>query len=83
MVRRELVRVVEHGTGRRVAGGVKLADGRTLEIGGKTGTDDNRFETVGPQGRTSRVVNRTAAFALSRDPPRERTRDAVRSAPGS
>lgn len=65
VLRRELIGVVEHGTGRRVAGGVKLTDGRTLAIGGKTGTGDNRFETIGPGGRTSRVVNRTAAFAFT------------------
>jgi len=64
VLRRELVGVVEHGTGRRLAGGVVLPDGRRLEIGGKTGTGDNRFETVGPQGRMSRVVNRTAAFTF-------------------
>jgi membrane peptidoglycan carboxypeptidase len=65
VLRRELVGVVEHGTARRMGGGVTLADGRTLEIGGKTGTGDNRFETIGAQGSTSRVVNRTAAFAFT------------------
>ena len=65
ILRHELVGVVEHGTGRRVAGGVALSDGRTLAIGGKTGTGDNRFETMGPQGRTSRVINRTAAFTFT------------------
>jgi membrane peptidoglycan carboxypeptidase len=65
VLRHELIGVVEHGTGRRLAGGVTLRDGRTLAIGGKTGTGDNRFETAGPQGRTSRVVNRTAAFAFT------------------
>jgi membrane peptidoglycan carboxypeptidase len=59
LLHRELVGVVEHGTGRRLAGGVRL-DGRTLEIGGKTGTGDNRFVT----GAASRVVNRTAAFTF-------------------
>lgn len=65
MVKRELVGVVEHGTGRRVAGAVLLADGQRLEIGGKTGTGDNRFEMIGPHGHTSRVVNRTAAFVFT------------------
>lgn len=64
-IRRELVGVVEHGTGRRVAGGVALPDGRVLEIGGKTGTGDNRFETTGPAGASSRVVSRTAAFVFT------------------
>jgi membrane peptidoglycan carboxypeptidase len=63
LLRRELIGVVEHGTGWRVAGGVVLANGRKLEIGGKTGTGDNRFDTTGP-GRISRVVNRTAAFTF-------------------
>jgi membrane peptidoglycan carboxypeptidase len=63
LLQRELVGVVEHGTGRRVAGGVVLDDGRKLAIGGKTGTGDNRFDTAGPGG-TSRVVNRTAAFTF-------------------
>jgi membrane peptidoglycan carboxypeptidase len=65
VLRRELTGVVEEGTGRRLAGGVALPDGRRLEIGGKTGTGDNRFETIRPQGRTSHVVNRTAAFAFT------------------
>jgi len=64
-LRRELVGVVEQGTGRRLAGGVTLADGRVLSIGGKTGTGDNRFITNGPDGRRSRVVNRTATFAFT------------------
>jgi membrane peptidoglycan carboxypeptidase len=65
VLRHELIGVVEHGTGRGVAGGVNLRDGRRLEIGGKTGTGDNRFETDGPHGPTSRVVNRTAAFTFT------------------
>jgi hypothetical protein len=39
---------------------VTLKDGQPLDIGGKTGTGDNRFET----SRSSRVVNRTAAFTF-------------------
>lgn len=65
LLRRELIGVVEHGTGRRVAGGVELPDGRRLAIGGKTGTGDNRFKTAGLYGRTSHVVNRTAAFTFT------------------
>lgn len=61
LLRRELVGVVEQGTGRRLAGGVTLPDGRTLAIGGKTGTGDNRFETA----TSSRVVSRTAAFTFT------------------
>jgi hypothetical protein len=60
LLRHELVGVVEHGTGRRLAGGVTLKNGETLAIGGKTGTGDNRFET----SSASRVINRTAAFTF-------------------
>jgi membrane peptidoglycan carboxypeptidase len=60
VVRRELMGVVEHGTARRLAGGVTLDNGESLVIGGKTGTGDNRFET----SRSSRVINRTAAFTF-------------------
>jgi hypothetical protein len=60
LLRRELVGVVQHGTGRRLAGGVTLKNGQTLDIGGKTGTGDNRFETTS----SSRVINRTAAFTF-------------------
>jgi membrane peptidoglycan carboxypeptidase len=63
VLQRELVGVVEKGTGRRLAGGVVLSDGRRFSIGGKTGTGDNRFETNAPHG--ARVVNRTAAFTFS------------------
>jgi membrane peptidoglycan carboxypeptidase len=63
VLQRELVGVVEKGTGRRLAGGVILRDGRRFSIGGKTGTGDNRFETNAPHG--ARVVNRTAAFTFS------------------
>lgn len=60
LLRHDLVGVVEHGTGRRLAGGVSLENGETLAIGGKTGTGDNRFET----SSSSRVINRTAAFTF-------------------
>ena len=61
-VRRELVGVVEHGTGRRIAGALTLHDGTKVEIGGKTGTGDNRVE-FRDRG-TSRVLNRTATFTF-------------------
>ncbi len=66
LVRREMLGVVENGTGRRLQGGLHLADGKVLPIGGKTGTGDNRFEEFGPGGvlTSSRAVNRTAAFAF-------------------
>ena len=66
LVRHEMLGVVENGTGRRLQGGLKLADGEVLPIGGKTGTGDNRFEKFGPDGvlMSSRPVNRTAAFVF-------------------
>jgi membrane peptidoglycan carboxypeptidase len=64
-LRGELNGVVAHGTGRRLAGGFSLPDGTVFRVGGKTGTGDNRFTTVGPRGRTSRVVNRTATFVFT------------------
>ncbi len=65
LVRKELIGVVEHGTGRRAYGAV-LLDGKPVAIGGKTGTGDNRFESYGPHGQRidSRVVNRTATFVF-------------------
>jgi cell division protein FtsI/penicillin-binding protein 2 len=65
-VRRAMIGVVERGTGRRAYHSVALPGGRTLEVGGKTGTGDNRFEVYGPGGRTidSRVLNRTATFVF-------------------
>jgi membrane peptidoglycan carboxypeptidase len=64
-VRREMVGVVQNGTGRRARGGLRLPDGTVLAVGGKTGTGDNRFE-VASHGSivASRVVNRTAAFVF-------------------
>lgn len=61
-----MIGVVENGTGRRARGGIRLADGTVLSIGGKTGTGDNRFQVFGPHGSLlgSHVVNRTAAFVF-------------------
>jgi membrane peptidoglycan carboxypeptidase len=66
IVRREMVGVVENGTGRRLHGGIKLLDGEVIPVGGKTGTGDNEFRIYGTNGGLlgSRVVNRTAAFAF-------------------
>jgi hypothetical protein len=61
-----MIGVVERGTGRRAYHSVALPGGRALEVGGKTGTGDNRFEVYGPGGRPidSRVLNRTATFVF-------------------
>ncbi|MDA7088712.1 transglycosylase domain-containing protein [Pseudomonas sp. SA3-5] len=65
-LRGALSQVVEGGTARRLQGSFSLADGRLLTLGGKTGTGDNRVETVGRGGRvlSSRAMNRTATFVF-------------------
>jgi membrane peptidoglycan carboxypeptidase len=65
-LRRELIGVVEHGTGRRALGTIVLASGEKVAVGGKTGTGDNRYQVFGPSGRLieSRVINRTATFVF-------------------
>ncbi len=58
--------VVTGGTGQRLATGLPLGDGRTLEVYGKTGTGDQRFDVYAPGARLieSRKVNRTATFVF-------------------
>ncbi|SFH84067.1 Membrane carboxypeptidase (penicillin-binding protein) [Pseudomonas guineae] len=65
-LRSALADVVEAGTARRLLGSFTQADGQPLKIGGKTGTGDNRIETVGAGGRvlSSRAINRTATFVF-------------------
>jgi membrane peptidoglycan carboxypeptidase len=65
-VRRALVGVVAEGTARRVSGAYLATDGSPLEVGGKTGTGDNRFDRFGAGGGmiSSRVVDRTATFVF-------------------
>ncbi len=66
VLREALAKVVELGTARRLAGSIMLPDGTPLTLGGKTGTGDNRLETVGRSGHviTSKVLNRTATFVF-------------------
>lgn len=66
VVRRALATVVDGGTGRRVQGVFTARDGTPLEVGGKTGTGDNRFETYGRGGvlLSSRVVSRSGTFVF-------------------
>jgi membrane peptidoglycan carboxypeptidase len=66
LVRQQLIGVVENGTGRRAHGGIKMADGRTIPVGGKTGTGDNRRESFSANGRVigDKVVSRTATFVF-------------------
>jgi len=46
--------------------GRRDADGKPIRVGGKTGTGDHRFQTVGADGevKNSRVMNRAATFAF-------------------
>jgi hypothetical protein len=65
-VRRAMADVVEQGTARRLHGAYKMADGKVITVGGKTGSGDNRFETFSRSGAviTSRATNRTATFVF-------------------
>ena len=66
VVRRSLIDVVQGGTGVRLKNGFGQKDGSFIEIGGKTGTGDQRFETYAPGGKLieSRAVNRSATFVF-------------------
>jgi membrane peptidoglycan carboxypeptidase len=65
-MREALSQVVDGGTAKRVYGSFKLQDGTMLAMGGKTGTGDNRIESIGAGGRilSSRAINRTATFVF-------------------
>ncbi len=65
-LRSALGTVVEGGTARRLHGSFLQADGQPLKVGGKTGTGDNRIQTVGTGGRliSSLALNRTATFVF-------------------
>ena len=60
-----LALVVQRGTAVRLAGAYKIGD-KPLVVGGKTGSGDNRFDSVGRGGQviSSRPVDRTAAFVF-------------------
>ncbi len=66
VVRRALIGVVEEGTARRLKGALVRSDGSVVQIGGKTGTGDHRFDTHGRGGQliSSRVVNRSATLVF-------------------
>jgi len=66
VVRRALIGVVEDGTAKRLKGTLVRRDGSVVEIGGKTGTGDHRFDTYGRGGQllSSRVVNRSATLVF-------------------
>lgn len=65
-LRYALSQVVEGGTARRLQGSFSLTDGSPLVLGGKTGTGDNRIETVTRYGQVikSEARNRTATFVF-------------------
>ena len=65
-LREALSQVVDAGTARRVSGSFKQPDGSVLAMGGKTGTGDNRIESMGAGGRliSSKSINRTATFVF-------------------
>ena len=66
ILRKELIGVVENGTGKRLRGGIVLDNGKALAIGGKTGTGDNRLESFTAHGALigSKVTSRTATFVF-------------------
>lgn len=66
VARRALIDVVDSGTARRLRGSLVDTNGNIIDIGGKTGTGDHRFDTYGKHGQliSSRVVNRSATFVF-------------------
>lgn len=65
-LREALANVVEGGTARRLQDSFTQVDGSALAMGGKTGTGDNRLQSVTASGRliSSRAINRTATFVF-------------------
>ncbi|MFS2164381.1 transglycosylase domain-containing protein [Variovorax sp. Varisp62] len=65
-VRRALVEVVNDGTARRLKGSLVDTRGRAIEIGGKTGTGDHRYEKTDRNGRviSERKIDRSATFVF-------------------
>jgi len=61
-----LRQVVERGTAQRIKNTFTLPDGTSADVGGKTGTGDNRFETFGRNAGvvSSKSINRTSAFVF-------------------
>jgi membrane peptidoglycan carboxypeptidase len=65
-VRDAIRQVVDSGTAVRVKGSFLGPDHKPLQVGGKTGTGDNRYSVFAPGGRIieSRAVSRTATFVF-------------------
>lgn len=66
VVRSALINVVQGGTGVRLKNGLIQKNGQAIEVGGKTGTGDQRFVTYAPNNKliSSRAVNRSATFVF-------------------
>ncbi|HVR28641.1 MAG TPA: transglycosylase domain-containing protein, partial [Thermoanaerobaculia bacterium] len=64
LARQELLGVVRSGTAARARKTIHLADGTKLEVGGKTGTGDNRQKRSGGSAGRAGVLNRTASFVF-------------------
>lgn len=60
ILKESLGKVVNEGTAKRVSGIFKYKDGSLLQVGGKTGTGDNRIVS----STSSRALNRTATFVF-------------------
>jgi hypothetical protein len=58
--------VMAAGTARRLGDVYRASNGAPLQVGGKTGTDDNRFDRFGAGGRliSQGVVDRTATLVF-------------------
>jgi membrane peptidoglycan carboxypeptidase len=65
-LRAVLAEAVERGTARRLVGAFVGPGGTTITVGAKTGSGDNRFETVAADGTvtSSRPVSRTGAVVF-------------------
>jgi membrane peptidoglycan carboxypeptidase len=65
VMKQALADVVSQGTGRRLRGAFKQADGSDLAVGGKTGTGDNRLVSIsGGQRVAGRALSRTATLVF-------------------
>jgi hypothetical protein len=66
VVHRSLIDVVQGGTGVRLQNGFKQKDNSIIEIGGKTGTGDQRFVSYAADDHLLefRAVNRSATFVF-------------------
>lgn len=64
--RMALLDVVEQGTAKRLRNVFMGQDSQVMEVGGKTGTGDHRFDVYGSGGKliSSRIVNRSATFVF-------------------